>query len=92
MDYEHGVVDKHKLANLRFTVNAWPESKTNQTHVWKETDEEIIRIRLDAMVPTHNYAIAWFMTGCIFGLPRDPTAVLEVPPLSHISIRRVQIP
>jgi hypothetical protein len=36
-----GVVDKHKLANL-FTVNTWPKSKTNQTHVWKETDEESI--------------------------------------------------
>jgi len=34
-----GVVDKHKLANL-FTVNAWPKSKTNQTYIWKETDEE----------------------------------------------------
>jgi len=32
-------VDKHELANL-FTVNTWPESKTNQSHVWKETDEE----------------------------------------------------
>ena len=34
-------VDKHKLANL-FTVNTWPESKMNQSHVWKETDEETI--------------------------------------------------
>jgi hypothetical protein len=36
-----GVVDKHELADL-FTVNTWPESMTNQPHVWKETDEEII--------------------------------------------------
>ena len=36
-----GVVDKHELANL-FTVNAWPESKTNKSHVRKETDEESI--------------------------------------------------
>ncbi len=36
-----GVVDKHELANL-FTLNTWPESKTNRSHVWKETDEEKI--------------------------------------------------
>ena len=36
-----GVVDEHELANL-FAVNTWPKSKTNPSHVWKETDEEII--------------------------------------------------
>jgi hypothetical protein len=36
-----GVVDKHELANL-FTVNPWPESKTNQSHLWREMDEEIV--------------------------------------------------
>jgi hypothetical protein len=36
-----GVVDKHELVNL-FTVNTWPKSKTNQSYVWKETDEESI--------------------------------------------------
>jgi len=33
------------------------------------------------MVFTHNHAIVRFMMGCSFGLPRDPTAVLEVVPL-----------
>ena len=36
-----GVVDKHELANL-VTVNTWPKSKTNQSHIWKEMDEESI--------------------------------------------------
>ena len=30
---------------------------------------------------THNHAISRFMTGCGFGPPRDPTAVLEISPL-----------
>lgn len=36
-----GVVDKHELAGL-FIVNTWPESKMNQSYVWKETDEESV--------------------------------------------------
>jgi hypothetical protein len=74
------VVDKDELANL-FTVNTWSESKTNQSHVWKETDEECICIKLAMMGFTHKHAIAQFMTGCSFGLPRDPTVAFELVPL-----------
>ena len=71
-----------------------PKAKANQTHIWTETDEVVVLIEKPMMVWAHKQATAWFMMRFPFGLQRDPTAVLEVGPLSRISLdlRRVQMP
>ena len=51
-----------------------------QSHVWKETDEEMICIKIVTMSFAHHHPIARFATGFL-GLLRDPLAVLEVMPL-----------
>jgi hypothetical protein len=74
-----GVVNKHELANL-FTVNTVLGLNQRRINLMsEEMDEESVYIELAMM-------------GCSFGLPRDPTAVLEVVPLTHISLRRAQMP
>ena len=78
-----GVVDEHKLANL-VLMNTRLQAKTNQTHVGNETYEEQILIKTAAVDGTHTQTIAWFVSGVIFGLPRDPSAVFEVGPLCLI--------
>ena len=55
--------------------------KEELSHVWKETDEEVISIKVRLMVWAHKHAVAWFMTRCTFGLFRDPTPILQFVPL-----------
>ena len=37
-----GVIDKHKLANLFTVLSIFGPNERQITHVWKETDKEII--------------------------------------------------
>ena len=79
-----GVVDEHKLANL-VLMNTWLQlQRRNQTHVGNETYEEQILVKTAVVDGTHTQTIAWFVSGVIFGLPRDPSAVFEIGPLCLI--------
>ena len=57
-------------------------------------EEVVIGIKKLVMGWAHKQAIVWFMMRFLFGLQRDPTVVLEVGPLSQISLnlRRTQMP
>ena len=88
------VVDKYEFLNLTL-VNLGPKQRQIKlTSGQKRISEVVVGIKKLVMGWAHKQAIAWFMMRFLFGLRRDPIAVLEVGPLSRISLdlRRTHMP
>ena len=81
------VVDEHKLATLFMNAINTLARRRRQTHVRKETYEEIVSLEQRKMVSTHEKLIGRFPLRKPFSLRRDPIAAIQTVPLRRVSLR-----